>query len=133
VTFFPNWKIVLSLVAIFVTGAITGSFITLVVGKYEVHRQSDPHKWVELTMGRWRTRLRLSDDQERKLRPIVEETVNDLRNLRSLDLRETDDILARAQERIEPELTERQRRKFQRMREERRRRLRDWLNIDTRR
>jgi len=47
----------------------------------------------------------------------------------SLDLRETEGILTRAQDRVDPILTPKQRDQLHRMREERRRRLREWFNV----
>jgi vacuolar-type H+-ATPase subunit E/Vma4 len=80
-------------------------------------------------MQRWKTRLRLTSAQEEKLKPIVQETVEELRTLRASDLRQTDEILARARTRIEPELTPEQRVRFQKIQEARKRRLQEWLNI----
>jgi hypothetical protein len=122
-------KVVLSLAAIFLAGSVIGALLTVAIAKHEVRRQSDPNQWVALTMHRWKTRLRLSPAQEEKLKPIVEATVDELRTLRTNDLRQTDEIFARAQTRIDPELTAEQRARLQKMRAARQRRLQEWLNI----
>ncbi|HXM32127.1 MAG TPA: hypothetical protein VN921_00620 [Chthoniobacterales bacterium] len=124
-----RWKIVVSLAVIFLAGSITGALFTVAIAKHEVRRQSDPAQWFQLTMQRWKTRLRLTSAQEEKLKPIVQETVEELRTLRASDLRQTDEILARARTRIEPELTPEQRVRLQKMQEARKRRLQEWLNI----
>jgi len=124
-----RWKIVLSLVAIFLAGSVTGGLLTIAIVKHEVRRQSDPNQWVQLTMQRWRSRLRLTPAQEEKLKPIVETTVNELRTLRTSDLRQSDEIFARAQARIDPELTADQRERLKGMRDARKRRLHEWLNL----
>ncbi len=124
-----RWKIVVSLVVIFLAGSITGALFTIAIAKHEVRRQSDPTQWFQLTMQRWKTRLRLTPAQEEKLKPIVQETVEELRTLRASDLRQTDKILARARTRIEPELTPEQRVRLQKMQDARKRRLQEWLNI----
>jgi hypothetical protein len=124
-----RWKIVVSLVVIFLAGSITGALFTIAIAKHEVRRQSDPTQWFQLTMQRWKTRLCLTPAQEEKLKPIVQETVEELRTLRASDLRQTDEILARARTRIEPELTPEQRVRLQKMQEARKRRLQEWLNI----
>lgn len=124
-----RWKIVVSLFVIFLAGSITGALFTIAIAKHEVRRQSDPTQWFQLTMQRWKTRLRLTPAQEEKLKPIVQETVEELRTLRASDLRQTDEILARARTRIEPELTPEQRVRLQKMQEARKRRLQEWLNI----
>ena len=124
-----RWKIVLSLVAIFLAGSITGALFTISIAKHEVRRQSDPTQWFQLTMNRWKSRLHLTAAQEEKLKPIVEATVNELRDLRGSDLRQVDEILARAQARIDPELTPEQRARLQKMRDARKQRLQEWFNI----
>jgi Spy/CpxP family protein refolding chaperone len=126
-----RWKIVLSLAAIFLAGSVTGVVLTVAIAKHEVRQQSDPTQWFQLTMNRWKTRLHLTAAQEEKLKPIVEATVNELSSLRASDLRQTDEILARAQARIDPELTPEQRVRLQKMRDARMRRLQEWLNIPT--
>lgn len=128
-----RWKIIVSLLVIFFAGAITGGLLTISIVKHQVRRQSDPARWSELTMQRWKTRLNLSAQQQEKLRLIVQETVEELRKLRLVDLQETEKILSRAQQRIEPELDAKQRIRLQKMREARKRRLQDWLNIPERR
>jgi Spy/CpxP family protein refolding chaperone len=124
-----RWKVVLSLAAIFLAGSVTGALFTIAIAKHEVRRQSDPTQWFQVTMQRWKTRLHLTAAQEEKLKPIVEATVSELRTLRTNDLRQTDEILARAQTRIDPELTADQRQRLQKMRDARKRRLQEWLNI----
>ena len=124
-----RWKIVVSLAVIFLAGSITGALFTVAIAKHEVRRQSDPTQWFQITMQRWKTRLRLTPAQEEKLKPIVQETVEELRTLRTNDLHQTDEILARARTRIDPELTPEQRVRLQKMQEARKRRLQEWLNI----
>ncbi len=124
-----RWKIVLSLIAIFIAGSVTGGLLTIAIVKHEVRRQSDPNQWVQLTMQRWKSRLRLTPAQEDKLKPIVETTVSELRTLRTNDLRQNDEIFSRAQARIDPELTPDQRERLKKMRDARKWRLQEWLNI----
>jgi hypothetical protein len=128
-----RWKIVLSLAAIFLAGSVTGALFTVAIAKHQVRRQSDPTQWFQLTMQRWKGRLHLTAAQEEKLKPIVEATVNELRTLRTSDLRQTDEIMARAQARIDPELTADQRLRLLKMRDARKRRLQEWLNIPEKR
>ena len=76
-------------------------------------------------MDRWRENLRLKPEQEDKARPILQQAADELSNLRSLDLRETDGILSRAQDRLKPILAEDQRERFQELREEYKRQQRE--------
>lgn len=132
-TAIARWKIAFSLVTIFFAGSVTGALFTISIAKHEVRRQSDPTQWFQLTMNRWKSRLHLRPAQEEKLKPIVEATVDELRTLRTNDLRQTDEIMARAQARIDPELTADQRQRLQKMRAARKRRLQEWLNIPEKR
>ena len=66
--------------------------------KYEM-RQSEPLPGTAFAIDRWHARLHLTPDQDEKLRPIMQRADNELRNLRAVDLRETEGILDRAQER----------------------------------
>src|SRR5436309_4652447 len=78
---------------------------------------------------RWRARLHLTPDQDEKLRPIMQQADNELRNLRTLDLREIKGILDRAEERVNPVLTRDQRQRLRQMLEDRKQRLDEWFNV----
>ena len=78
---------------------------------------------------RWLAHLHLTPDQDQKLRPIIEQADNELRNLRALDLREIEGILDRAQDRMNPVLTPDQRERLRQMLEERKQRLGQWFNV----
>jgi len=96
-----RWKIVLTLIAIFVAGAVTGGFFTIRSVKYETPRRSEVPPETPFAVDHWLgARLHLTSDQDQKLRPIIEQADNELRNLRALDLRETEGILNRAQDRM---------------------------------
>src|SRR5437762_11391659 len=83
-----RWKIVLTLIAIFVAGAVTGGFFMIRAVKYETPRRSEVRAEMTFAVDRWLARLHLTPDQDQKLRPIIEQADNELRNLRALDLRE---------------------------------------------
>jgi len=67
--------------------------------------------------------LHLTPDQDEKLRPIMQQADNELRNLRTLDLREIKGILDRAEERVNPVLTRDQRQRLRQILEDRKQRL----------
>ena len=90
----------MTLIAIFVAGAVTGGFLTIRAMKYEM-RQSEPLPGTAFAIDRWRARLHLTPDQDEKLRPIMQRADNELRNLRAVDLRETEGILDRARQMLE--------------------------------
>ena len=110
-----RWKIVLTLIAIFVAGAVTGGFLTIRAMKYEMPRRSEVRLGTPFTVDRWRAPLRLTPEQDLKLRPIAQQTDNELRNLYALNLREVDGILDRAQDRMNPILRPDQQQRLRQM------------------
>jgi Spy/CpxP family protein refolding chaperone len=124
-----RWKIVLTLIAIFVAGAVTGGFLTIRAMKYEMPRRIQVPPGTPFSVDRWLAHLHLTPDQDQKLRPIIEQADNELRNLRALDLREIEGILDRAQDRMNAVLTPAQQERWQQMLEERKQRLEQWFNV----
>src|SRR5438876_10104257 len=124
-----RWKVVLTLIAIFVAGGVTGGFLTIRAMKYEMPHRSETPPGTAFAIDRWRAHLHLTPDQDEKLRPIMQQADNELRNLRTLDLRETEGILNRAQERANPVLTPDQRQCLQQMLEERKQRCEQSFSV----
>lgn len=74
--------------------------------------------------------MKLTPDQQQKIRPILQQIDDELTNLRAMDLRETEGILSRGQDRIEPILKPEQRPQLHKTFELRRQRVRDWLGVN---
>ena len=74
--------------------------------------------------------MKLTPAQDQKIRPILQEIDNELTNRRAVDLRETEGILSRGEDRIAAILTAEQRPQLHQTFEQRRQRLRDWLGAD---
>ncbi len=119
----------MTLIAIFVAGAVTGGFLTIRAMKYEMPRRIEVPPGTPFSVDRWLAHLHLTPDQDQKLRPIIEQVDNELRNLRALDLREIEGILDRAQDRMNAVLTPDQRERLRQMLEERKQRLEQWFNV----
>jgi len=124
-----RWKIVLTLIAIFVAGAVTGGFLTIRAMKYEMPRRIEVPPGTLFSLDRSIAHLHLTPDHDQKLRPIIEQADNELRNLRALDLREIEGILDRVQDRMNAVLTPDQQERLQQMLEERKQRLEQWFNV----
>src|SRR2546423_1287305 len=125
-----RWKSVLLVLATFVVGAVTGAFLVMGSAKDEMLRQQDPRRWFSNTPQRWMSEMQLTSDQEQKLRPILHQIDGELQNLRALDLRETDGILSRGEDRISPLLRPEQREKMHKTFEFRKKRVREWLGVE---
>ena len=116
--------------ATFVAGAVTGAFLVMGSAKDEMQRNGDPRRWFSNTPDRWRSEMKLTPDQDQKIRPILQQIDNELTNLRAMDLRETEGILSRGQDRIDPILIPEQRPKLHQTFERRRQHVREWLGLD---
>jgi len=97
--------------------------------KYEMPRRIEVPPGTPFSVDRWLAYLHLTPDQDQKLRPIIEQVDNELRNLRALDLCEIEGILDRAQDRMNAVLTPDQRERLRQMLEERKQRLGQWFNV----
>ncbi|PYK06920.1 MAG: hypothetical protein DME66_02845 [Verrucomicrobia bacterium] len=124
-----RWKIVLTLIAIFVAGGVTGGLLTIRAGKYQMLRRSELRSGTSFSVDRWLANLRLTPEQDLKLRPIAQQADNELRNLYALNLREIDGILDRAEDRINPILQLDQQQRLRQMVEERKQYLVQWFNV----
>jgi Spy/CpxP family protein refolding chaperone len=125
-----RWKVVFLVLATFVAGAVTGAFFVMGSAKDEMRRNRDPRRWFSNTPDRWRTEMKLTPDQEQKIRPILQQIDDELTNLRAMDLRETEGILSRGEDRIDAILKPEQREQLRKTFELRRQRVRDWLGVN---
>ena len=95
-----RWKIAFLVLASFVAGAITGAFLIMGSAKDEMRRERDPLRWFTNIPDRWRSDMKLTADQDQKIRPILQEIDDELTNRRAVSLRETEGILSRGEDRI---------------------------------
>jgi hypothetical protein len=121
------WKVVLSVIAIFGAGALTGGFLTNRTIKDAIRRSEEPRKALTLTADRIQEDLRLKPEQAKKIEPILRQVNTEFSNLLSLDLREREGILSRGQDRMNPILDPDQRAWLQEIIEEEKDRVRLWL------
>jgi Spy/CpxP family protein refolding chaperone len=125
-----RWKIAFLVLATFVVGVVTGAFFVMGSAKDEMRRNRDPRRFFSNTPDRWRSEMKLTPDQDQKIRPILLQIDDELTNLRSMDLRETEGILSRGEDRINAILTPDQRPKLHQTFELRRQQVRDWLGVN---
>src|SRR5258708_25746655 len=125
-----RWKIAFLVLATFVAGAVTGAFFVMGSAKDEMLRNGDPRRWFSNTPDRWRSEMKLTPDQEQKIRPILQQIDDELTNLRALDLRETEGILSRGEDRIDAILPPEQQPQLHKNIDLRRQRVRDWLGVN---
>jgi hypothetical protein len=124
-----RWKVAFLVLASFVAGAVTGAFLIMGSAKDEMRRQRDPLRWFSNTPDRWRTEMKLTPDQDQKIRPILQQIDDELANRRASNLRETEGILSRGEDRLSRILTADQLPRLHQTFEQRRQRLRDWMGV----
>jgi hypothetical protein len=124
-----RWKVVLALIATFAAGAMTGGFLTGRVIKDAVRHAEQPRQPSALTVDRLRKDLHLKTEQADKLGPVLTQMDDELSNLRSLDLRETDGIFSRAKARVDPIIAPEQRQQLQQILDEHRRHFEEALRV----
>jgi hypothetical protein len=122
-----QWKLVLTVIAIFAAGVLTGAFLINRTIKDAMRRSGEPPKTFTLATDRLQNRLHLKPEQVGKIERILRQMETELSNLRSLNLRETEGILSRGQDRMNPILESDQRERLEQMIEERKRRARLWM------
>jgi len=98
--------------------------------KDEMLRNGDPRRFFSNTPERWVSEMKLTPDQQQKIRPILRQIDDELTNLRAMDLRETNGILSRGEDRIDAIVTPEQRPRLRQTFERRRQRVRDWLGVN---
>jgi len=125
-----RWKVVLLVLATFVVGAVTGAFFVMGSAKDEMLRNGDPRRFFSNTPERWVSEMKLTPDQQQKIRPILRQIDDELTNLRAMDLRETNGILSRGEDRIDAIVTPEQRPRLRQTFERRRQRVREWLGVN---
>jgi Spy/CpxP family protein refolding chaperone len=128
-----RWKVAFLVLASFVAGAVTGAFFIMGSAKDEMRRERDPLRWFTNTPDRWRSEMKLTPDQDQKIRPILQQIDDELTNRRAVDLRETEGILSRGEDRLSAILTPEQRPQLHQTFEQRRQRIRDWMGVNDRR
>lgn len=124
-----RWKIAFLVLASFVAGAVAGAFLVMGSAKDEIRSQRDPLRWFSNTPDRWRTEMQLTPDQNQKIRPILQQIDDELANRRAIDMRETEGILSRGEDRLSRLLRPEQRPRLHQTFEQRRQRLRDFMGV----
>ena len=122
-----NWKVLLCLAGIFVIGAVTGGAITVKVVRVALRRSLGFEDWSKTTMQRYHARLKLTDEQTRKLQPVLDQTGRELRETATGAFYQIATTIQQNNQRVAEELTPEQRSKFAAMNEDARRRFEEQL------
>jgi hypothetical protein len=116
-------KFLAYLAMIFVAGGAAGTALTL---KNTREREAHPptvEKVCNRLQDRLVSKLSLTDEQVKKLQPIFDETAQELHAIHARAIRDTDQIIRKAHQRISPELSPEQKSKLEQFDRERH----EWL------
>lgn len=109
-----HWKVILSMVAIFAVGVVTGGLLIIKIGRQISYRNS-PEGWVPLAFSDYKHRLKLTPEQVQKIKPIMDQAGQDIRAARNSSTQEFMQIIRRANDDITPILTPEQQKIFDEM------------------
>jgi Spy/CpxP family protein refolding chaperone len=121
-------KIAGYLLAIFLAGGVTGALLMGVVVKHIVSTQMKPEKMADRWCRELESSLKLTPEQFQKIRPIVNDTLDQVRSIMTEQLSTT---ISNGNARIAAELTPEQKLKFEQMVKEREEMMRRSLGKKT--
>ena len=125
-----DWKVILAVVLVFVAGVVTGSVLSFVHFKRAFERGFTVEQWNSTTMGFLQKELKLTPEQEPKVRAIVEETGEQFRQTFGQAIRVSGTNLVVSWHRIDQVLTPDQHLIYLRKCEEFREKLKKGLKIE---
>jgi hypothetical protein len=117
-----KWKAIVSIVIVFLLGALAGALMTNMVHRHrgESFMRGEPGHMREFVVRRLNRELGLDAEQQGQLRTIVQETHAEMKNLRRQLRPQTEEILARSQEKVRAILRPDQRERYEKIVAERR-------------
>ncbi len=125
-----NWKVILAIVLVFAAGVVTGSLLTFLKFKYAFERGFTVANYNAMTMRFLQKELKLTPEQDPKVRAIVEETGQQFGRTFGQAIRISGTNLVSSWERIDQVLTPDQRVIFRHKCEEFREKLKKGPKIE---
>lgn len=133
------WKVALVFCAIFAAGGITGSLVTLRVGRHLIQRLRPPERrapqqprrpveeWGQRQLRRYTDELKLTAEQQAKIKTLMQSTQEEVRKERQSSITQITDAMDRLHAQITQVLTPDQRTGFEKIRKEDQERRRRWM------
>jgi hypothetical protein len=121
-----HWKMILGLGALYGAGFVTG-VVALVLVAVRHPNPDNLGYWADFRLNQYEKRLKLAPDQKAKIKPIVENTRNQIHAIVRLSCEQAMPVLDDAHKKIEAELTPQQRPEFEKISHEVLQRLRDFM------
>lgn len=127
------WKVILAFTGIFIAGLLVGGLVTLRWGKNLGQRSPRGEQFGAQMLQRLITQLELTPEQQAKVKPIIDQGSEELRQLRRTTQRTTAGVLERMQGEIAAVLTPEQKAKFDQQVSRQRERIRSFMEERARR
>jgi hypothetical protein len=115
-----HWKIVLSLLAIFGLGAVSGALFALRLARQQPARQPVEDQWVATTLAEYRERLGLTPGQVETIKPLFTHAGTELRQTRAETAAKIVAVLKELNGQVAAELTPEQKPRFEALLQEKR-------------
>jgi hypothetical protein len=117
-----KWKTIVSIVLVFLLGALAGGLVTYEINLQKVERvvRGEPRSTREFIVRRLDRELHLDAAQREQLRAIVEETRLEMKAVRKQFRPQIEEILIRSQDKVRALLRPDQREKYEKIIAERR-------------
>jgi hypothetical protein len=116
-----HWKIVVALTALFIVGVATGAVLTVGVIRHKL--TSNNNDWPQTAYRLYKHRLKLTPEQDEKLKPTFAHAGDDLRAIRRDTMLNIFGVIRQVNTDVEKELTPEQKVEFEKLREEMRNKL----------
>lgn len=78
-----HWKTILGLLVVFAAGVVVGGVLVMGKIRRDVQERSNPDTWTTRTMAWFHGELHITPEQENHLRPVVEKSMGEMRELRN--------------------------------------------------
>jgi hypothetical protein len=121
-----HWKMFLGLLAIFVAGMGAGGFLAITGVIKIVKHQAKPEVWLNARLAELNHRLKLAPDQEAKIRPILEGTVDRFHGIVNNGFNEFLQVIGETHDKVNAELTPDQQKEWAKMRNDAMKRWREF-------
>ena len=118
-----KWKLIAGFVLVFLAGGATGIFVSATNAHHFFFGQQRHGFAAQAMRNRLERQLRLTDEQMKKISPIIEKTGSQLEEVRGETGRKVREIIAESHREITPLLTPEQQQRLKQMEERHRR----WL------
>ena len=110
-----KWKLIAGFLLVFMAGGATGVFVTMAIGHRFMFAPHPPGQAARMMKDRLQWQLRLTDDQMKKISPIIEKTGAQLEQIRGDTGKHVRETILQAHREIAQYLTSEQQERLKQM------------------